>query len=156
MVINISTFVQIISSTKKAMESLIQHHEAVAVFIARVFLGLLFFFQGYDAVFHVKVKYVIQTYENSFVNKGIPRFLTVCGAWFTSCVELIGGLFLIAGVFEYAVLYLLGIDLIIASIAFGITTPMWDMRFVFPRLALLLFLLITPSAWHLWCMDRLF
>jgi uncharacterized membrane protein YphA (DoxX/SURF4 family) len=137
------------------LELLTQHHEAIAVFIVRVFLGLLFFFQGYDAVFHVKVKYVIQAYENSFSNKGIPRFLTVCGSWFTSCVELLGGLLLILGLFEYPVLYLLGLDLIIASIAFGIATPMWDMRFVFPRLALLIFLLIVPSSWHLWSLDSL-
>jgi putative oxidoreductase len=129
--------------------------EASAVFIARVFLGLLFFFQGYDAVFRIKIKYVIEAYENSFANKGIPRFLTVCGAWFTSCVELIGGVLLIVGLFENAVLYFLGIDLIIASIAFGIAKPMWDMRYVFPRLALLLFLLVTPSAWHIWSIDHL-
>ncbi len=137
------------------MESLIQYHEVTAVLIARVFLGLLFFFQGYDAVFHVKVKYVIQAYENSFANKGIPRFLTVCGAWFTSSVELIGGLLLILGLFEYSVLFILGLDLIIASIAFGITSPMWDMKFVFPRLALLIFLLVTPMSWHLWSLDNL-
>jgi uncharacterized membrane protein YphA (DoxX/SURF4 family) len=136
------------------MESLVQHHEIAAVFIARVFLGLLFFFQGYDAVFHVKVKYVIQAYENSFANKGIPRFLTVCGAWFTSLVELIGGLLLITGLFQYTVLYLLGIDLIIASIAFGITTPMWDMKFVFPRLVLLIFLLVIPPSYQVWSLDH--
>jgi uncharacterized membrane protein YphA (DoxX/SURF4 family) len=136
------------------MESLVQHHEIAAVFIARVFLGLLFFFQGYDAVFHVKVKYVIQAYENSFANKGIPRFLTVCGAWFTSLVELIGGFLLITGLFQYTVLYLLGIDLIIASIAFGITTPMWDMKFVFPRLVLLIFLLVIPPSYQVWSLDH--
>jgi len=138
------------------MESLIQQHEITVVFIVRMFLGLLFFFQGYDAVFHVKIKYVIQAYENSFSNKGIPRFLTVCGSWFTSCVELIGGLLLILGLFEYPVLYLLGLDLIIASIAFGITSPMWNMKFVFPRLTLLIFLLIVPSSWHSWSLDQLF
>jgi putative oxidoreductase len=137
------------------MGSLTSHHECVAVLIARVFLGLLFFFQGYDAVFHVKVKYVIQAYEHSFANKGIPRFLTVCGAWFTSCVELIGGLLLVLGLFESPVLYLLAFDLIIASIAFGITSPMWDMKFVFPRLALLIFLLVVPYSWNLWSLDRL-
>ena len=137
------------------METITQYHEVAAVFIARVFLGLLFFFQGYDAVFNVKVHNVIEAYENSFANKGIPRFLTVCGSWFTSYVELIGGFLLIIGLFEYPVLYLLGIDLIIASIGFGITKPMWDLRYVFPRLALLLFLIVVPITWDLWSLDNL-
>jgi putative oxidoreductase len=136
------------------METITQHE--TAAFIARIFLGLLFFFQGYDAVFNVKIRNVIQVYENSFASKGIPRFLTVVGAWFTSYIEFIGGLLLILGVFQYYVLSLLGLDLIIASIAFGISTPMWDTRHVFPRLLLLLLLLIIPASWNVISLDNLF
>lgn len=139
----------------RAMEAITQYHEVAAVFIARVFLGLLFFFQGYDAVFNIKIRNIIDTYQNSFANKGIPKFLTVCGSWFTSYVELIFGFLLVVGLFEYYALYLLGLNLIIASIAFGIITPMWDMRFVFPRLALLIFLLLVPGSWNMWSLDNL-
>jgi putative oxidoreductase len=138
------------------METIIEYHEVAAVFVARVFLGVLFFFQGYDAVFNVKVKNIIAAYENSFTIKKFPRFLTVFGAWFTSYVELIGGLLLIVGLFEYCALYLLGINLIIACIGFSITSPMWDMRFVSPRLALLTFLLLVPPAWNVLALDNLF
>lgn len=137
------------------MNTIFQHHEIAAVFLARVFLGLIYFFQGYDAVFKVKINNIIEAYEVSFENKGIPRFLTFCGAWFTSYVELIGGILLVLGLFEYFALYLLGINLIIASIAFSITTPMWDMRFVFPRLALNLFLLASPNEWSVLSLDYL-
>jgi putative oxidoreductase len=137
------------------METITQH-EITAAFIARIFLGLLFFFQGYDAVFNVKIKNVIQAYEDAFASKGIPRFLTVGGAWFTSSVEFIGGLLLILGLFQYYVLSLLGLDLILASIAFGISTPMWDTRHVFPRLLLLLLLLIIPTSWNAISLDNLF
>lgn len=137
------------------METLIQHHEAAAVLIARTLLGLLFFFQGYDAVFRVKIANVITTYEESFENKGIPRFITAAGAWFTSYAELIGGLLLIAGLFQYYALYLLGLNLLIASLAFSMVSPMWDMRFVFPRLALLLFLIAVPASWDLFSLDHL-
>lgn len=137
------------------MESIIQHHEVAAAFIARVFLGFLFFFQGYDAVFNIKVKNVIETYEASFLQKGIPRFVTVAGSWFTSYVELIGGFLLIVGLFEYYSLYLLGINLLIVNVAFGISNPMWDMKYVSPRLALLLFLLIIPATWNVWSLDNL-
>ncbi len=137
------------------MDTLTQHHESIAALIARVFLGLLFFFQGYDAVFKVKTSNVIDTYESSFANKGIPHFFTVCGAWFTSYAELIGGLFLITGLFEYWSLSLLGLDLVVASIGFGIVSPMWDTRHVFPRLALLIFLLAIPPAWDHYSLDHL-
>lgn len=137
------------------MDLITPYHEFAAACIARVFLGLLFFFQGYDAVFNVKVKNVIEAYETSFANKGIPRFLTVCGSWFTSYVELICGALLIFGLCVYPALFLLGINLIVASIAFGITSPLWDMRFAFPRLILILFLLTIPHEWNAWSIDRL-
>lgn len=135
------------------MDIITPYHEIASAFIARIFLGLLFFFQGYDAVFRVKVKNVIEAYETSFANRGIPRFLTVCGSWFTSYVELFGGVLLVFGLFEYPALFLLGINLIIASIGFGITSPLWDMRFVFPRLVLILFLLAIPHEWNCWSID---
>ena len=137
------------------MEIITQYHEIAAVFIARVFLGCLFFFQGYDAVFNVKIKNVIITFKSGFENKGIPKFLTVSASWFTCCTELICGFLLIAGLFEYCALYLLGLNLIIAAIGFGINIPMWDTRYVLPRLLLLLFLLLVPQAWNVLSIDHL-
>lgn len=137
------------------MEIINQFHEAASVLLARIFLGLLFFFQGYDAVFNVKVKNVIETYRNTFTNKGIPYFILVFASWFTCYVELVGGIFLILGLFKYVALYLLGTSLIIASIGFGIHTPMWDTRHVLPRFLLLLFLLSVPQAWDIWLLDTI-
>lgn len=137
------------------MEIINQYHYTVASLIARVFLGCLFFFQGYDAVFKVKIKNVIGTFEDAFSQKGIPKFLTVLAAWFTSCTELIGGILLIVGLFEYPALYLLGLNLIVAAIGFGINTPVWDTRHVFPRLALIIFLLVVPQSWNSASLDLL-
>lgn len=138
------------------MEIINQYHYIIAAFIARVFLGFLFFFQGYDAVFRVKIRNVIGVYEEDFSKKGIPRFLTFCATWFTTCTELICGALLILGLFECAALYLLGINLIIAAIGFGINTPMWDTRHVFPRLILILILLVIPQNWNTLSLDYLF
>lgn len=137
------------------MEIMGEQHEIAAAFITRVFLGLLFLLQGYDSVFNVKVKNVIETYQSSFANTGIPKFFTVCGVWFTSYTELICGFLLTIGLFEYYSLYLLSINLILASVAFSINAPMWDMRHVFPRLVLLLFLLAIPHVWNVWSLDNL-
>ena len=137
------------------MEIITHYHEAAAAFIARIFLGSLFFFQGYDAVFNIKVKNIISTYQATFSNRGIPEFLIKAGVGFTSYTELIAGLLLIAGLFKYCALYLLGANLIVACAAFSITQPMWDMRFVFPRLTILIFLLATPVTWDTWTLDSL-
>ena len=137
------------------MVAINQYHEIVAVLIARVFLGVLFFFQGYDAVFNIKVKNVVATFETNFANKVIPKFLTAAASWFTSYTELICGFLLIVGLFQYYALYLLGINLIIAAIGFGITSPMWDTRYVLPRLLLLLFLLFVPQGWNTLSLDNL-
>ncbi len=137
------------------MEIIYQYHEGVAVFIARIFLGLLFFFQGYDAVFNVKIKNVIETYRETFSNKGIPQFLIVLAAWFTSCTELVCGVLLVVGLFKYAALYLLGANMIIAALGFGLNTPMWDTKHVMPRLILLLILVMVPQTWDLMSLDNL-
>lgn len=138
------------------MEELNQYHEAIAVLLARTFLGLLFLFQGIDAVFNVKIKYVISAYESSFARKGIPRFVTVFASYYTSLSELIGGVLLILGLFELYACILLGINLIIAAIGFGINTPMWDTKYVLPRLMLLIFLLLVPTSWNIFSLDNLF
>lgn len=138
------------------MEIINQYHEVAAIFIARVFLGVLFFFQGYDAVFNIGIGNVIETYQNMFQNRRMPKFLVVLASWFTSYTEFFCGLLLVFGLFEYVALFLLGLNLIVAAIGFGLNTPMWDSKYVFIRLVLILLLLLTPHAWHAWSLDALF
>jgi len=137
------------------MEYIVQYHQEAAALIARALLGVLFFFQGYDAVFNIGMRSVIEAYKGSFSNKHIPGILITLASWFTSLTELIGGFLLVFGLLQYAALYLLGINLIIASIGFGMNTPMWDTKFVLPRLLLLLFLLCIPPSWSVFSLDYL-
>jgi putative oxidoreductase len=132
-----------------------QYNESVAALAVRVFLGVVFLCQGYDAIFRVKIRNVIETYESEFSSRGIPRFLTATGVWFTSMTELVCGLLLIAGLFQPIPVYLLTINILVASAAFSVTSPMWDMKHVFPRLASLIFLLIIPAEWNTWSLDQL-
>ncbi len=131
----------------------IQIRQISAAFLARVFLGLLFFLQGYDKVFRIKVKNVIDTIHTPLESRGVPAFFSVMGAYGTSYVELICGAALIAGFATYWSLYLLGIDMLFAALVFGIVEPVWDMKHIFPRLTLLVFLLIAPSQWNVLSVD---
>jgi putative oxidoreductase len=140
----------------QSMSYLLSCHEAVAALVARIFLGLLFFFQGYDAVFRIKMKEVMHSVEGPLAAKGLPRLFIRWGAWFTSYAQLIGGTLLVLGLFRYVTLYVLGLDLLVAAVGFGIAAPVWDTRHVFPRLALLLLLLLVPVSFDQWNLDHLF
>jgi len=122
-------------------------HETMAALLARAFLGMLFFLQGYDKVFKLGVRNVVDSIHTPLESKGIPMFVSKAGAYFTSYTELICGGLLIIGFLKYYSLYLLGIDVLFAAFAFGIVEPMWDMRHIFPRLLLIIVLLLLPSQW---------
>ena len=129
------------------------NNESILVFILRVILGILFFFQGYDKVFNVKINGVIEFFRNESRHVQIPEFILKSSAYFTSYAELIGGTLLILGLFKNYALYLLGFDLIIVVGAFSMLKPMWDMNLLFPRLILLGILLFLPSKWDILSLD---
>ena len=132
---------------------IIHSREVVAMFVVRVFLGFLFFFQGFDAVFRIKVKGVLNTIKEPLLEKGVPLFFIDLGAYYTSYANLICGFLLIIGFVKYYALYFIGADILMTAFAFSIIKPMWDMQFVFPRLALLVFFLIAPTEWDVISID---
>lgn len=126
-----------------------------AYLIARLFLGILFFVQGYDKVFRVKVQNVYTTMLPSFNRLNMNPSLVKIMAYLTSYIEFTGGFLLILGLFTQIALIILGIDLLIVAIGLGMLTPMWDMQHAFPRLILLLVLLILPEYWNVFSLDEL-
>ena len=136
------------------METLVINHEAVLTFVLRVILGILFFFQGYDKVFKVKIGGVTDFFRQELGSIRVPGFILVLTAWFTSLAELICGALLISGLFKSYALGILGIDLILVTGAFSLIKPMWDMQLLFPRLILLAILLYLPSQWDVLSLDH--
>ena len=128
----------------------------LAEFFLRIFLGILFFFQGYDKLINLKLGKVIETFQQEFESKKLPRFVHVLAAYFSSYTELIGGSLLLLGLFRGIALVGLGLDLVLVSLAFSYLHPLWDMRHVFPRFILLILLLLFPSENALFSMDYLF
>lgn len=135
------------------MQNIINNQYIIAMFIARIFLGFLFFLEGYDVIIRVGTQLFTETLQLHDSEKGPPKKITITGVWIISFIQLIGGLLLIIGFVKYYVLYLLGLNLVVASIAYGIIKPMWDMQFAFPRLVILIFLLIAPSQWDVLSVD---
>jgi putative oxidoreductase len=129
--------------------------ESFLVFLVRVVLGILFFFQGYDKIFKVKISGVVEFFHDEMQHKKIPSFLLMASAYFTSIVEFVCGGLLVLGLFKTYAYYLLGIDLILVCGAFSVLKPMWDMNMLFPRLLLLAILLYLPVQWDLISLDHL-
>jgi uncharacterized membrane protein YphA (DoxX/SURF4 family) len=61
----------------------------------------------------------------------VPYFFQVAIAYFTSYAELIGGLFLLLGLFIKYTYMALALVLVVVSIGHGIAQPIWDLTHVF-------------------------
>ncbi len=129
---------------------------SIAILTVRILAGVLFFFQGYDKVFNVGVQQVKNTMNATLTGKNIPDVMIGFASYFTSWVELICGFLLIIGFFKFFASYLLCMDLMIISIGFSLAKPMWESVHIFTRLALILFILITPPSWDVISFDYLF
>jgi uncharacterized membrane protein YphA (DoxX/SURF4 family) len=127
----------------------------IAETMVRVFAGILFFFQGYDKLFKIKMPGVIDTFMRDASRRNISRPLVSLMAYYTSIVEFVGGLLLIAGLLSNYVLYALGIDLLLVCFAFSFMEPMWDMKHVFPRFLLIVLLLLLPIEQNILSLDYL-
>jgi uncharacterized membrane protein YphA (DoxX/SURF4 family) len=128
-------------------------NESILTLTLRVILGILFFMQGYDKVVKVKLPGVVKSFRYEFGNVKMPDFILVSAAYFSSLIELLGGLTLILGLFTKYSLYLLGIDLILVVAAFSLINPVWDMKIVFPRIIIWSILMVIPEAYNKLSLD---
>ena len=129
---------------------------AIAVVTVRILTGILFFFQGYDKIFNIGMHDLRETISTGLNKKKLPESVVGFIAVYTSWVELIAGFLLIIGFFKLFAVSLLCLNLIIVSIGFSMSKPMWDNNLVFIRLVLLIFLLIVPQDWDIISFDHLF
>lgn len=140
-------------ATLNKKEVMNEYKFQVAELLIRTFAGILFLFQGYDKLFRIKMPEVIDVFTADADRYHIPRPILTLVAYFTSIAEFFGGLFLLAGFFTSCALYVLGIDLIVVSLAFTYMRPMWDMKYVFPRLVLVVTLLLLPEGYQQFSLD---
>lgn len=126
-----------------------------AMFLVRVMLGVLFFMQGYDKIFRIGISITTETAATPGTDRIFGRNVFRMAVLVSSWIELGGGALLILGFQQDIALILLSADMLVAGIAFSLMKPMWDMQFYFPRLVLLVFLMIAPPGWDIWSIDWL-
>jgi putative oxidoreductase len=138
------------------MDILIEYKADIAVLLIRFALGILFFMQGYDKVFGLGLKRTEAGVEDAMQGKHLPVQLVKTITVISSLIELLGGVMLIVGFLIYPALILLGIDLLFVIFAMSLREPLWDMRFVWPRLVLVIALLMLPVVYDRLSLDHLF
>lgn len=134
---------------------MLQYQLEMVEWLVRVFTGVIFLFQGFDKLFKVKIRGVVDTFMDEAAQHHVNRPMVTLMAYFSSCAEFIGGILLILGLFTKYALVLLGLDLVLAAVAFSVIEPMWDMRHVFPRLVLVAGLMLMPASWSIFSLDYL-
>lgn len=127
---------------------------AIGIFFMRTLLGLIFLMQGYGKVFSWGLEGVYQNVFASYEETWIPSFLLQFTAFFTSYMELIGGLLLVLGLFRHWAYIGLGAVLLLVSYGHGLSSPIWDLQHVFVRAVFLIGLLLVPSDWDQLHLDR--
>ncbi len=132
----------------------INTNRVVAVWLLRLILGFIFMMQGYGKVFTWGMENVINAEFFNGTFKGIlPDFVIQATAYYTSYIELIGGLMLVLGLRVNYALYALGSVLVIVTFGHGLAEPIWNLSHVFPRTVLLIALLILPQEWDKISLD---
>lgn len=132
-----------------------EFNRPIAVLIIRLILGLIFLMQGFGKVFTWGVENVYKAdfFYETFKDL-LPDFIIYSTAYYTSYVELIGGLLLILGLKTNYTLYALASVLIIVTFRHGLAEPIWDLSHVMYRTILLVTLLILPNEWDKFSVDN--
>lgn len=133
-----------------------ENNKAFGILIIRLLLGSIFFMQGFGKVFTwgvnqmMRMDFFYKPYE-----KILPDYIIFGTAYYTSYIELFGGLLLIIGFKRDIALRFLGSVLVIVSIGHGIAEPIWDLSHVIFRAFLLVSLLMMPKDWDIYRVDNM-
>ena len=132
------------------------YNDSIALLLLRIVTGILFFFQGYDKIFNIKIRNVVKTFNDPLNKFQIRQGILMPLITLSSFIELISGLLLIIGLFRNSALILLSFNMICVALTFSLIKPMWDMKFYFPRLIFLIFLLIGLPGHDIFSLDWIF
>ena len=133
-----------------------ESNRTAAVLITRLLLGFIFLMQGFGKVFTMGVEnvYKAKFFYGTFKDL-LPDVLVYSTAYYTSYIELIGGLLLVLGLKSKYALYALASVLIIVTFGHGLASPVWDLSDVMYRAIPLVTLLLLPEQWDKFSLDYL-
>lgn len=129
-------------------------NRSIALLTLRLILGFIFLMQGYGKVFSWGVEnlYQMEFFYGTYKDM-LPAWMIKSTAYYTSYVELIGGLLLVLGLWRDYALYALASVLVIVTFGHGLAEPIWDLSHVMPRTMLLGAILLLPKQWDRFSLD---
>lgn len=130
-------------------------HLDIISLLLRLVTGILFFFQGYDKIFKVKVINVVRTFDDPINPSFWPKSLLKPMIIVSSLAEMIGGIFLFFGLFKFYALSILSVDLLFVCFTLSSIKAMWDMQLFLPRFLFILFIWAIPFSEDVYNLDRL-
>jgi len=130
---------------------------AWALLFARGVLGFIFFMAGVYKVFQLGP---LEHARKYFINPYADTFLPMWSLWATGTivpvVELLAGAMVLIGLRVREALIALGFVLVLVTFGHLLKEPLYEFHtHVFPRLALLLFILMLPRAADRFSLDHL-
>lgn len=138
------------------MEPGILDSKAIALLMVRTVLGILFFAQAYEKVVTMGMKSFIATLRDSEGTSRLPKGFVTFSAYLSSYIELIGGALLILGVLLPYAYPLLALNLVMVALGLSFLRPIWQLEHFFPRMAMLVLLMLLPAEWDLYRLSELF
>lgn len=129
--------------------------QSTGLLLVRLILGILFFFQGYDKIFKLGINNVADAAITPVTEKIFGRTFFKILILVSSWTELVAGLMIAFGFQRDIGLLLLSADMLMTGLIFTLIKPMWDMQYYFPRLALLVLLMLMPEACDCYRIDSL-
>ncbi len=135
--------------------TVLDRNRSLALLTLRLILGFIFLMQGYGKVFNWGVEnlYQMEFFYGTY-KEMLPAWVIKSTAYYTSYVELLGGLLLVIGFWRDYALYALASVLVIVTFGHGLAEPIWDLSHVMPRAILLVAILLLPAAWDRYSLDH--
>ena len=127
-----------------------------ALLFARLTLGFIFFMAGWYKVFQLTPTGHVQKWFLPYQDTFLPAWSLWAVGLAIPFIELLAGLLLLLGFRVDAALISLGMVLVIVAFGHLLKAPLYPFHeHVFPRLALLLFVLAMPRADDHFSLDHL-
>lgn len=128
---------------------------AWAMLLARLVLGLIFFMAGAFKVFELGPAGHVERYFLPYAHTFLPLWALWAVGVVIPFVELAGGTLLIAGWLVRPAAIALGCVIVVVTFGHLVADPLYPFHeHVIPRLALVLFILVSPPAWDRFSIDR--
>jgi uncharacterized membrane protein YphA (DoxX/SURF4 family) len=131
-------------------------NRAWALLFARGVLGLIFFMAGVYKVFQMGPTEHVRKWFLPFQDTFLPTWSLWAVGFTIPFVELIAGALVIIGWRRREALIALGLVLLVVTFGHLLKEALYPFHeHVIPRLALLLFVLVTPQEWDAFSVDHL-